>query len=178
MWQPHVQCEGSLDGELLLELRAMPSTIFGKGPMLLKDMLSGLDRRTSRVGAGVGVTVEDSLISFSIAVLMGLIIGSDVGLGTDVLEDHNPGCDETDNECSLECTESFLLNISLGRVLNFAVGSDSGRRKDTVLDRLKDGLSKSSSVSDGGGFLISGSLFSSFPFLSDAKYSSPRPNTT
>jgi hypothetical protein len=54
--------------------------------------------------------------------------------------------------------------------------SDSGRKNDTVLALLSTGLSTFSSSSTG--FLISGSLCSNFPFLSDAKYSSPRPNTT
>ncbi|KAH6633024.1 hypothetical protein C7974DRAFT_375171 [Boeremia exigua] len=55
---------------------------------------------------------------------------------------------------------------------------ESGRKKETVLDLRKaclSILSLSSSLTD---FLTSGSLNSSFPFLSDAKYSSPRPKTT
>lgn len=75
--------------------------------------------------------------------------------------------------------KSSLLIESLDGVLNLAIGSDSGLRNDTVLDRLIAGFSNSSSPSvGGGGFLISGSFFSSFPFLSEAKYSSPRPKTT
>lgn len=54
--------------------------------------------------------------------------------------------------------------------------SDSGRRKETVRDRRSVILSFLTSGS--AGFTGSGSLYSNFPSLSDAKYSSPRPNTT
>jgi hypothetical protein len=60
--------------------------------------------------------------------------------------------------------------------------SDNGRRIETVLDLLKACLSAfvslASFVSSSAGFLTVGSLNSNFPFLSEAKYSSPRPKTT
>jgi hypothetical protein len=54
--------------------------------------------------------------------------------------------------------------------------SDNGRKNDTVLDLRIAGFSNSPFAS--AGLLGSGSLNSSFPFLSEAKYSSPRPKTT
>jgi hypothetical protein len=61
----------------------------------------------------------------------------------------------------------------------FELGFDRGLRNETVLDRLKAGLSSLPALShEEGAFLTSGSLCSSFPFLSEAKYSAPRPNTT
>lgn len=57
------------------------------------------------------------------------------------------------------------------------LSSERGRMKDIVLDLLSARLPSSSS-GDGSFFSGSGSLYSSFPFLSDAKNSFPRPNTT
>jgi hypothetical protein len=60
--------------------------------------------------------------------------------------------------------------------------SDSGRRIEKVLDLLKACLSAfvslASFASSSADFLTAGSLNSNFPFLSEAKYSSPRPKTT
>lgn len=61
MWQPHVQWAGSLVGELLPEMSCLPSTILGKEPGL-KDMLSGLDRRTGRVGVGIRDSIGVSFV--------------------------------------------------------------------------------------------------------------------
>lgn len=55
---------------------------------------------------------------------------------------------------------------------------DNGRRNDTVLDLRNACRSTFSFSSSSVNFLTSGSLNSSFPFLSEAKYSSPRPKTT
>jgi hypothetical protein len=72
------------------------------------------------------------------------------------------------------------LGDSIAGLNGFVDGSDNGRRKDIVRDRLSGAGLSSFGRGSGGtrGFLTSGSLNSSFPFLSDAKYSSPRPNTT
>ena len=60
--------------------------------------------------------------------------------------------------------------------------SDSGRRIEAVRDLLQACLSAFASLvsfaSSSAGFLTAGSLNSNFPFLSEAKYSSPRPKTT
>jgi hypothetical protein len=73
--------------------------------------------------------------------------------------------------------ERLLSVVSTGYVSDRVLTSDSGRKKDTVLARLNAGLSTLSSSSTG--FLAtSGSLYSHFPLLSLAKYSSPRPKTT
>jgi hypothetical protein len=74
--------------------------------------------------------------------------------------------------------DRLLLLDSMVAFSDRTLVSDSGLRKDTVLDLLKACLSSFSSSSVGVGFLTSGSLYSSFPCLSDAKYSSPRPKTT
>lgn len=49
-------------------------------------------------------------------------------------------------------------------------------KTDIVRVRLSEGFE--SICSSGGGSFFSGSLNSSFPFLSEAKYSLPRPKTT
>jgi hypothetical protein len=69
-----------------------------------------------------------------------------------------------------------LSALSVGTLSDLVLMSDNGRKNDTVLALRKDGLSFFSSSS--ACFLTSGSLNSNFPFLSDAKYSSPRPKTT
>jgi hypothetical protein len=72
--------------------------------------------------------------------------------------------------------------LSERRLSGRTLTSDSGRRIETVLDLLKACLSAFVSlvslVSSSAGFFTAGSLNSNFPFLSEAKYSSPRPNTT
>ncbi len=55
---------------------------------------------------------------------------------------------------------------------------ESGRKKDTVLDLRTAFLPTFSLSSSSVAFLTFGSVNSSFPLQSDAKYSSPRPNTT
>jgi hypothetical protein len=73
--------------------------------------------------------------------------------------------------------EDHLVSpVSDPTLSDLVLTSDRGLRKDTVLALLSAGLSTFSSSSTG--FLTSGSLCSNFPFLSEAKYSSPRPNTT
>jgi hypothetical protein len=64
---------------------------------------------------------------------------------------------------------------SIEGALCLLLDSDRWVMNEIVLDRLRTGFSGSIGVS---GFLTSGSLYSNFPFLSEAKYSSPRPNTT
>jgi hypothetical protein len=107
-----------------------------------------------------------------------LILGTIGALEADTAGVHKlgRGCDETD--CDRGAGSSRLKTSLVGGVVNFAIGSESGRRKEIVLDRLSFGFSESSSPSVNVDFLISGSLTSSFPYLSEAKYSSPRPNTT
>jgi hypothetical protein len=74
------------------------------------------------------------------------------------------------------CVASILV-LSRGGSAAFGLGSDNacGRREDIVLDLLKLGFSSFVAVSASLG---SGFLCSSFPYLSEAKYSSPLPNTT
>jgi hypothetical protein len=75
-----------------------------------------------------------------------------------------------------EAAEDLRLSVlSAVEASDLVLMSDSGRRKETVLALRNAGLS--SSFSSSTGFLISGSLNSNLPSLSDAKYSSPRPNT-
>ena len=82
-----------------------------------------------------------------------------------------------------DLVEASLVDVIAVSVEQIEVGRDTGsevgRTKDIVLERLRFGFSISLKSSNGGsGFLTSGSLYSSLLFLSDAKYSSPRPNTT
>jgi hypothetical protein len=73
--------------------------------------------------------------------------------------------------------EDLLLStLSLTAVSDLVLTSDSGRKNDTVLALLNADLSIFSSSS--ACFFVSGSLYSNFPSLSEAKYSSPRPKTT
>lgn len=80
-------------------------------------------------------------------------------------------CDDIDDD-----RDCLLLNESALVASDLTLVSDKGRRNETVRDLLSAMRSIFSSSSTC--FLTSGSLYSSFPFLSDAKYSSPRPNTT
>ena len=86
------------------------------------------------------------------------------------------GCEAELDRLRLACR----LGVSIAGLKGFVDESDNGRRNDIVRDRLRGaGLSSFGGGSGGSrGLLTSGSLNSSFPSLSDAKYSSPRPNTT
>jgi hypothetical protein len=76
-----------------------------------------------------------------------------------------------------DAAEDHLLSaVSAAEASDLVLISDNGRKNDTVRALLNAGLSASFSSSTT--FLISGSLNSNFPSLSDAKYSSPRPKTT
>lgn len=82
-------------------------------------------------------------------------------------------------EACCEAPDDRLLEgVSMAGLVCLVLVSDNGLRNDTVLDLLNTGFSSISSGGGGGGSFFSGSLYSSLPFLSDAKYSSPRPNTT
>jgi hypothetical protein len=72
----------------------------------------------------------------------------------------------------------FMTGASDGAASARMLVCDNGRKNDTVLDLRKICRSVFSFSSPSVGFLTSGSLNSNFPFLSEAKYSSPRPNTT
>lgn len=102
--------------------------------------------------------------------------GSNIGFGNDVLVGRVETC-ETDEDLPLLIVSELV--VSRAGADGFAFVSDRGRRKDIVLDRLIVGLSSFVAASTGvSGFLTSGSLYSTFPSLSEAKYSSPRPKTT
>ena len=75
--------------------------------------------------------------------------------------------------------EDLLLEDgdSRSRKPDFWLSSDRGRMNDTVRDLLSARFSTNSSFV-GSFFSCSGSLYSSFPLLSEAKNSSPRPKTT
>jgi hypothetical protein len=79
-----------------------------------------------------------------------------------------------------EIEDVRLVNVGASKVApsDRMLVCDSGRKKDTVLERLLVCLSSFSFSSSSAAFLTSGSLNSSLPFLSEAKYSSPRPKTT
>ena len=66
---------------------------------------------------------------------------------------------------------------SKSRKLGFWLSSDRGRMNEMVLDLLSARFSMSSS-GVGSFFSGSGSLYSNLSFLSEAKNSFPRPNTT
>ena len=66
---------------------------------------------------------------------------------------------------------------SRSRKPDFWLSSDRGRINEIVRDLLSARFSINSSFV-GSFFSSSGSLYSSFPLLSEAKNSSPRPNTT
>lgn len=76
------------------------------------------------------------------------------------------------SDCEID--EDRLLSVSRAGVslkgsTDRVLESDKGRKKDIVRDRFKAGFSSLSGFSSKGvGFLTSGSLYSSFPFLSDA----------
>lgn len=72
----------------------------------------------------------------------------------------------------------FVVEASSGVLSDRPLVCDRGRRNETVLDLRNACRSNFSFSSSSVDFLTSGSLNSSFPFLSDAKYSSPRPKTT
>lgn len=78
----------------------------------------------------------------------------------------------------IEGVRLFTTGTSAGAPSDRLLVCDNGRKNDTVLDLRKACLSAFSFSSSSTDFLTSGSLNSSFPFLSDAKYSSPRPKTT
>lgn len=101
-------------------------------------------------------------------------IGKGGMLSDDVLEDDKlgglvPRWDEMDDDLVLRAES---VNDPSDPVLAL----DRGLKKLTVLARRSICFSIFSSSS--ATFFGSGSLFSNFPFLSDAKYSSPRPKTT
>lgn len=115
------------------------------------------------------------LVSVSALGLVDRATRSEVWREKDMLGGLEGGCDVLDERLLLGSRTGVSTTESADLVLR----SDSGRRNDIVLARRRAGLFCFSRLSsEGGGFLISGSLFSSFPFLSEAKYSSPRPNTT
>lgn len=66
---------------------------------------------------------------------------------------------------------------SKSRKLDFWPSSDRGRRNEMVLD-LRSARFSTSSSGVGSFFSGSGSLYSNFPLLSEAKNSLPRPKTT
>lgn len=75
--------------------------------------------------------------------------------------------------------DDSVLELSSAGSTGFDIGSNNGLRRDAVLDLLKAGFSSFTTLSPrGSDLLTSGSLCSSFPVLSEAKYSAPRPNTT
>lgn len=81
-------------------------------------------------------------------------------------------CDDMDD------VRLLTTGVSLDVLSNRVLVCESGRKNDTVLDLRRACLSPLSFSSSSIDFFTSGSLNSSFPFLSDAKYSSPRPKTT
>lgn len=166
-------------------------------------MLNGRDSRLSRVA----VLTDGSILSSSGAWMyfgsIGLRSASEVGregiVGNvsavenmdDMLGDRELGRETKDASESVRAENDMLggrdaeweavdagllgdegLSVTGGR--GFMVfKSGCARKEDMVLDLRSPGFS---SVTSGAFF--SGSLNSSFPFLSEAKYSSPRPKTT
>lgn len=101
------------------------------------------------------------------------IAGSDITLVSDV-----PGGRVEDSELEGDRLFEFsMVGESIEGALCRVLESDRWLMNEIVRDRLKTGFSAAASIG-ASGFLTSGSLYSSFPFLSEAKYSSPRPNTT
>jgi len=172
----------------------------------LKDMLRGrsllvdLDRVGPEIGdAMVSSTItsirfrsasEDGLKGTVVAVLYvedcdvnkasegGRANDSELSDVSDIVRDENEMLGGREDDCC-EAADDRLLDEGLsiaGAICCFALELGSGRKNDTLVRALlSTGFSSNSS---GVGAFTSGSLYSSFPYLSDAKYSSPRPKTT
>lgn len=102
----------------------------------------------------------------------GTVEASDPVAEYDRLGGRDARCDDMDDVRLFTTGESDGVNSDRLLVC------DIGRKNDTVLDLRRACRSIFSFSSSSTVFLTSGSLYSSFPFLSDAKYSSPRPKTT
>lgn len=118
--------------------------------------------------------LDSGLLIISAIRADGFCAGSEVGLGNEVLG----GLDVAEADEDL-LFETSPFTVSIAGLIGFVDGSESGLMNDIVLDRLRGGFSSLTVLSIGVcGFFTSGSLYSNFPLLSAAKYSSPRPNTT
>jgi hypothetical protein len=117
------------------------------------------------------------VLTASVTGLVGWIAASEGGLEKMVLGGLDDSCDTFDD--LLFEPESSIANVSRAGVGVFIIEvSGGGLKIEIVLERFKAGFSSPAPSTGVEGFLGSGSLFSNFPLLSDAKYSSPRPKTT
>jgi hypothetical protein len=174
-----------------------PSAILGKAAGL-KLILSGrnlfvaLARPVPKAGDAISSctpasTSFKSASEFGLEGIVVVVLYPDVCDVTDTSDDGrelSDGSDHVRAENDMlggrddDAPDDRRLDAGLSVATCFGLALGNGRKNDTLVRaRLNTGLSSRSSDA-GAGALTSGSLYSSFPCLSDAKYSSPRPKTT
>lgn len=110
-------------------------------------------------------------------ILGGHEVGCEVIEASDIDLEENARLGGRDADCEAEDERLLEEGVSIAGTggVCLVLGSN-GHINDTLVRALLN--TGFSSRSSGGGAFFSGALYSNFPFLSEAKYSSPRPNTT